>query len=548
MSRFLRFFTLLIMLISFGCMHTSKDKPKSQPDNTPKWKPISMEYEAMGSAGVSIQAFDARSFAAVPMRHEAWNTDEFHESKPNIFHSPLNEPLSTFSIDVDSASYSMIRKFLNDDQLPAAGSVRTEEVINYFAYDYPQPQGEHPFSVYTELGSCPWEPNHQLVHIGLQGRQLDMQDAPAANLVFLLDTSGSMYEPNRLPLAKTAMKMLAQNLREQDRIAIVAYASRTGIELESTSGANKKQIMDAIDRQEAFGATSGGEGIKLAYQVAIQNMLRGGNNRVILCTDGDFNLGVSSTSELKKLVEKHRDMGISLTVLGFGMGNYKDSRLETLSSAGDGNYAYIDSEMEAKKVLVNEMSSTLYTIAKDVKLQVEFNPAHVKAYRLIGYENRLLNKEDFKDDKVDAQDMGAGHSVTALYEIIPADSFEEISGFEELRYQESKISEKAEQSAEIMNLKIRYKPPLSDSSILMQTPIYAKNFGLEDVSESFMWSAAAAGYAMLLQNSEDVGLLNWDLVFALAQKYKGSDSDGYRQEFIDLVKKAAKLNGEGLNW
>jgi len=493
----------------------------------------------MGSGGYSPGSYYNEGL----MPSENWNTEEFAAITPNIFHSPLTEPLSTFSIDVDTASYSTIRRYLNEGQLPPANAIRTEEVINYFSYDYPQPKGEHPFSVYTEMGVCPWNQKRNLVHIGLQGRSIDMANAPASNLVFLLDVSGSMDSPNKLGLVKESMKLLVQNLREQDRVAIVVYAGAAGLVLPSTSGAQKNTILAALEKLQAGGSTAGGAGIKLAYSTALENMLRGGNNRVILCSDGDFNVGVSSTSEMQKLVEDNRGKGVYLTILGFGMGNYKDNRMEILADKGNGNYAYIDNLTEAKKVLVNEMDGTLYTIAKDVKLQIEFNPAHVKAYRLIGYENRLLNAEDFRDDTKDAGEMGAGHTVTALYEIIPMASKEEIPGVDPLKYQDIKISEEAQKSPEVMNVKLRYKPPLSDESIPLETPVYNKTLGMEDVSETFMWSAAAAGYAMLLQKSDHIGALNWNMLHDWAKTNLGADKEGYRKEFLELIKLAAKLSG-----
>lgn len=514
--------------------------------------PVMAEYDMGGYSGkTSIGSVMAAPGGAYPNANlvptEDWNTEEFSAITPNIFHSPLTEPLSTFSIDVDTASYSTIRRYLNQNQLPPANAIRTEEVINYFSYDYPQPKGEHPFSVYTEMGVCPWNQKRNLVHIGLQGRDLDMASAPASNLVFLLDVSGSMDDPNKLPLVKESMKLLVQNMREQDRVAIVVYAGAAGLVLPSTSGDQKAKIVAALDNLQAGGSTAGGAGIKLAYSTALENMLRGGNNRVILCSDGDFNVGVSSTNELQQLVEDNRGKGIYLTILGFGMGNYKDNRMEILADKGNGNYAYIDNLMEAKKVLVNEMTGTLFTIAKDVKLQVEFNPAHVKAYRLIGYENRMLNAEDFRDDTKDAGEMGAGHTVTALYEIIPTASKEDIPGVDPLKYQDIKISEEAQKSPEVMNVKLRYKPPLSDESIPLETPVYNKTLGMEDVSETFMWSAAAAGYAMLLQKSEHAAALNWNMLMEWAQSNIGEDKDGYRKEFLDLIKLAAKLSSVELD-
>lgn len=422
-----------------------------------------------------------------------------------------------------------------------ANTVRTEEILNYFSYDYPQPQGATPFSVYTEMGVCPWNQKRNLVHIGIQGKNIDMSTAPASNLVFLIDVSGSMYPPNKLPLVQKSMELLLENLRPQDRVAIVVYASSSGLVLPSTSGEEKTKISAAIHNLKAGGSTAGGAGIQLAYNTAVANLISGGNNRVILCTDGDFNVGASSDAEMTKLIESNRDKGVFLTVLGYGMGNYKDNRLELLADKGNGNYAYIDDIMEANKVLVNEMGATLYTIAKDVKLQVEFNPAHVKYYRLIGYENRLLRDEDFKDDTKDAGELGAGHSVTAIYEIVPTNSKEEIPGVDPLKYQNIAISEEAQNSPEVMTVKLRYKLPDGDESIPLETPVYNKTLGLADVSRTFNFSAAVAGYAMLLQNSEFKGALNWNMVRALASENMGPDSDGYRKEFISLIDKAAKL-------
>lgn len=470
-----------------------------------------------------------------------WNTEDYSAITPNIFHSPLTSPLSTFSIDVDTATYSNIRRMLNQGYLPSPNTVRTEELLNYFSYDYPQPRGEHPFSVYTEMGVCPWNPKRNLVHIGLQGKKLDMGKAPANNLVFLLDVSGSMNSPNKLPLVQRSMKLLLEKMRPEDKIAIVVYAGAAGLVLPSTYGEEKPKIAAAIDNLQAGGSTAGGAGIQLAYNTAVENFIEGGNNRIILCTDGDFNIGVSSDADMTKLIEGNRDKGVFLTVLGFGMGNYKDNRLELLADKGNGNYAYIDDISEARKVLVNEMGATLFTIAKDVKIQVEFNPAHVKAYRLIGYENRLLQDEDFSDDTKDAGEMGAGHTVTAVYEIIPANSKEEVPGLEPLKYQEIKINDEARNSPEIMNVKLRYKLPTKDESILMETPVYNKALGLEDVSETFLFSSAVVGYSMLLQEYEDRGSLTWERVLSLASENMGEDAEGYRHEFIQLVTKAAQL-------
>ncbi len=506
----------------------------------------SHKNQATAQAGVN-QVYDMVSIAPSISGYYMppdFNTEDYSAITPNIFHSPLTEPLSTFSIDVDTATYSNVRRFLNQGSLPTPNIVRTEEILNYFDYDYPQPKGEHPFSVYTELGVCPWNLKRNLVHIGIQGRKMDMSTAPINNLVFLLDVSGSMSSDNKLPLVQKSMSLLLENMRPQDRIAIVVYAGAAGLVLPSTSGEEKTKISAAINNLTAGGSTAGGAGIQLAYKTAVENLIRGGNNRIILCTDGDFNIGVSSDADMTSLIEENRNKGVFLTVLGFGMENYKDNRLELLADKGNGNYAYIDDINEARKVLVNEMGGTLFTIAKDVKLQVEFNPAHVKAYRLIGYENRLLNTEDFKDDTKDAGELGAGHSVTAIYEIIPADSKEEIPGVDALKYQDVKISDDARKSPEIMNVKLRYKLPDSDTSIPLETPVYNKTLGMKDASQTFLFSAAAVGYAMMLQNSEYKAALTWDMVRTLAAENKGADTDGYRSEFIQLINKAEQLMRE----
>jgi Ca-activated chloride channel homolog len=473
-----------------------------------------------------------------------WNTEDYNAITPNIFHSPLVEPLSTFSIDVDTATYSNVRRMLNQNMLPAPNTIRTEEIVNYFDYDYPEPHGEHPFSVYTEFGVCPWNQKRDLIHIGIQGKRLDMCAASASNLVFLLDVSGSMDEPNKLPLVKQAMSLLVENMRPKDRISIVTYSDVITHALPSASGEDKGKIFDAINALQAGGSTAGGAAIQMAYNIAAQNFIKSGNNRIILCTDGDFNIGASSDAEMTKLVEDNRKNGVFLTVLGFGMGNYKDNRLELLADKGNGNYAYIDDISEAKKVLVNEMGGTLFTIAKDVKIQVEFNPAHVKAYRLIGYENRLLNAEDFKDDTKDAGELGAGASVTAIYEIIPMNSKEEIPGVDLLKYQSQIVNEEAQKSPELCTVKMRYKLPDGDKSIPLETPVYNKTLGMEDVSKTFLFSCAAVGYAMLLQNSEYKAALTWDMVRQLATENMGDDKDGYRRDFLKMITKAETLMRE----
>ena len=473
---------------------------------------------------------------------DEWNTEEYDRIYENRFLLALENPLSTFSIDVDTASYSNVRRFINSNQFPYKDAVRIEEMINYFSYDYPQPQKDHPFSITTEISACPWNTAHRLIHIGLQGRTLESKELPSSNLVFLLDVSGSMGQPNKLPLLQKAFRLLVNELGPKDRVSIVVYAGAAGLVLPSTEASKKETISSAIERLSAGGSTAGGAGIKLAYKVAQQNFIPDGNNRIILATDGDFNVGVSSTSELVRMIEDFREKGIFLTILGFGMGNYKDGRMEQLADKGNGNYFYIDNLMEAKKVFINDMRGTLFTIAKDVKLQLEFNPAKVKAYRLIGYENRMLQKEDFADDTKDAGELGAGHTVTALYEIIPYGFTEEIVGADELKYQDNKISPKAFKSKEILTLKLRYKKPDADKSKLIVHPLLDKDIVLAKTSDNFKFSAAVAAFGMLLRDSEHKGDSTYDSILELARDGKGKDLFGYRAEFIQLVERCSLLD------
>ena len=398
------------------------------------------------------------------------NTEEYNSFSQNQFRKALDAPLSTFSIDVDVASYSNMRRFINNGQIPPADAIRTEELLNYFTYDYPAPRGNDPVSITTEVSAAPWNPQHRLVHIGIKAKEIAMENLPASNLVFLIDVSGSMSDQNKLPLLKSSLKMLVQKLRPQDRVAIVTYANHTKELLPSTSCEDKQKIISVIESLYASGGTAGGDGIQRAYRVAEASFIKNGNNRIILATDGDFNIGLSSPQELEKLIETKRSSGIYLTVLGFGMGNYKDNRVQTLAEKGNGNHAYIDNLTEAKKVLVSEFGGTLFTVAKDVKIQVEFNPAKVQAYRLIGYESRLLEDKDFNDDTKDAGEMGAGHSVTALYEVIPVGVKSNLLGdIDPLKYQKTEKKEKKSltDSPELLTLKLRYKQPDSDKSSKM---------------------------------------------------------------------------------
>ena len=462
-----------------------------------------------------------------------WNTENYATIHENAFRNVLANPLSTFSIDVDNASYSNVRRYLNQGELPPVDAVRVEEMINYFNYDYPEPIGDHPFSVTTELVECPWNSNHYLMHVGLQGKSIDKSELPPSNLVFLLDVSGSMGVPNKLPLLKRAYKMLVNELRPNDRVAIVVYAGAAGKVLDSTPGNEKKTILEALEKLSAGGSTAGGEGLKLAYKIAKDNFIEDGNNRIILATDGDFNVGVSSTSEMERLVEKERENGVFMTVLGFGMGNIKDDKMETIADKGNGNYAYIDNIQEARKVFITEFGGTLFTIAKDVKFQLEFNPKQVKACRLVGYENRLLNAEDFNDDTKDAGEMGAGHTVTALYEIIPTGVDENAPSVDPLKYQKSQpISGKT--SNELLTIKLRYKEPDGNKSKLLEQMV--KNNQTAKTSDNFRFSAAVASFGMLLRGSEFIGNTTIDSILELARNAKGIDEEGYRSEFIQLVK------------
>ena len=468
------------------------------------------------------------------------NNENYSHIISNSFKNVTDDPLSTLSIDVDTASYAHMRRYLQHNQLPPADAIRIEEMINYFSYDYPQPNGDDPLTITAEISDAPWHNENKLVHIGIQGKKIDISKAPASNLVFLIDTSGSMS--NDLRLVKQSIEMLVDNLREEDSISIVAYAGSAGLVLRPTSGADKKTILAAINRLQSGGQTAGGAGIELAYKVAKQNFIHDGNNRVILATDGDFNVGVSSQEGLIRLIEKKREDHIYLSVLGFGYGNYQDSKMEQLADNGNGNYAYIDNLLEAKKVLVKEMGGTLFTIAKDVKIQVEFNPAKVKSYRLIGYENRLLNKEDFNDDKKDAGELGLGHTVTALYEISLYDSDESNSNVDALRYQTTSTNESAKECFnycnEILTVKARYKRPESDNSQLITMPVIEILTEFDESSDNFRFSSAVAAFGMLLRDSEFKGDLSYETIQQIARLSKGKDLQGYRGEFVRLIELA----------
>jgi len=469
------------------------------------------------------------------------NTEAYDRIRDNAFLAAATNPLSTFSIDVDTASYANVRRFLESGRLPPPDAVRIEELVNYFRYDYPQPEGGAPFSVTTELLSCPWASQHRLVLIGLQGRTIADEQLPARNLVFLLDVSGSMNEPRKLPLLKAAMGMLVEQLRPQDRVAIVVYAGASGLVLPSTNGDRQEALREALHALEAGGSTAGGAGIQLAYEVARESFIPEGINRVVLATDGDFNVGITNQGDLVRLIEEKRKTGVFLSVLGFGEGNLKDSTMEKLADSGNGNYAYIDSLSEARKVLVHEAGGTLVTIAKDVKIQVEFNPARVSAYRLIGYENRVLAAEDFNDDAKDAGEIGAGHSVTALYEIVPAGVAVALPSVDPLKYQAPRATTTLAASPELLTVKLRYKEPDGESSRLRSVAVQDTMPGRPSANARF--AAAVAGFGMLLRGSEHKGSLDWAGVLQLASEASNGDPSGYRAQFLELVRAARTLAG-----
>jgi Ca-activated chloride channel family protein len=449
----------------------------------------------------------------------------------------VNDPLSTFSIDVDTASYSNVRRFLTAGTLPPSGAVRIEEMINYFSYDYPQPDNG-PIAIATELGPCPWRPENKIVRIGLKAKDLEPKQIPPSNLVFLIDVSGSMNAANKLPLLQQSMHMLADKLTSRDRLSIVVYAGSDRVVLPPTAGDKTKEIKEAITALVSGGSTHASSGITTAYKLARQSFMPGGNNRIILASDGDFNVGVTSRDELERLIVKEKESGVYLTVLGFGMGNYHDDTMEILADKGNGNYSYIDTLLEAKKVLVKEWTSTLFTLAKDVKLQIEFNPAHVGAYRLIGYENRNLADEDFRDDRKDAGEIGAGHTVTALYELFPPGS-PAIPQVDRLKYQST--TPVSTNSLEVLTVKLRYKPLEAETSVLLSKPVLKNDAKLTDTGDDFRFAAAVAGFGMLLRHSDGAAGFDYPQLIQLAGNARGVDRDGYRAEFLRLVEMAEVL-------
>ena len=503
--------------------------------------------ELQSVAPVAAPAPPSRPFAGVAggvgggvrgIGRPQFNTEAYDRIDDNKWTQTTRKPLSTFSIDVDTASYSNVRRFLNQGQTPPKDAVRIEELINYFSYAYPEPRDGQPFAITTAIGDCPWNPKHRLALIGLQARRLNSESTPPRNIVFLIDTSGSMWERNKLPLVKASLAMLVPNLTAKDRVAIVAYAGQAGLVLPATSGADTQTILEAITRLEAGGSTNGAGSLVLAYQIARDHFIKGGVNRVVLATDGDFNVGVTSQGDLIRLIEEQRAGGVTLSVLGYGYGNLKDSTMEKLADKGNGNYAYIDSLQEAQKVLVQQAGGTFVTVAKDVKVQVEFNPRVVGSYRLIGYENRVLQDQDFNDDRKDAGDMGAGHSVTALFELAPAGESIEGTGVDPLKYQQPTRSSAASNADEAMTVKLRYKKPDGDVSSLVSVAVRNTN----ETSPELGFASAVAEFGMLLRDSEHKGASTYADVRDRASRFKGSDAFGHRAEFIRLIDAAEGVN------
>jgi Ca-activated chloride channel family protein len=534
-------FTLLILaaLLASSCVTSQKNVGVVQNAPPPESTVRATSSNANAGAGTNSAYGD---YDSDEKEKEPGAGERYAEIDENPFLEASRAPLSTFSIDVDTASYSNTRRFLNEGRIPPRDAVRIEELVNYFSYDYPQPAGDAPFSVKAEVAECPWNTQHRLVQIGLQGRRISTEDMPPANLVFLVDVSGSMGEPHKLPLVKSGLRTLAEQLTSRDRVAVVTYAGSSGVALQSTPGDRKNEIISAVERLETGGSTNGGSGIKLAYQVAEQNFIRGGVNRVILATDGDFNVGVTGDTELVSLIEEKRRNGVSLSVLGFGTGNLNDSMMEKLADKGNGNYAYIDSESEARKALGEQAAGTLLTIAKDVKIQVEFNPRLVEGYRLIGYENRLLAAKDFNDDRKDAGEIGSGHTVTALYEVVPAGQRVENPGVDELKYARPSDAPQGTGAGELMTVKLRYKQPDGDASEPLNVGVLDARTAFGNASADFKFAASVAEFGMLLRGSRYKGQASYGTAAELARASVGEDLQGRRAEFVKLIESARSLS------
>lgn len=498
------------------------------------------------SASMTGQAFDSTSDSAMVTEVETGephNAEAYDFFAENPFVVALTQPQSTFSIDVDTASYSNVRRFLSEGRLPPRGAVRIEELVNYFDYKYREPTGTHPISIDVEVADCPWQEDHQLVKIGLKGKSIPEKERPRCNLVFLLDVSGSMMQSNKLPLIKSALKLMVGKLHPNDRIAIVVYAGTSGLVLPSTQARHSREIIGAIDALQAGGFTNGAAGIRLAYELAEENFLSGGINRVLLCTDGDFNVGTSSQSELVDLITDKARSNVYLTVLGFGSGNLKDSTMEKLADKGNGNYAYIDTMLEARKVLVEQAGGTLVTIARDVKIQVDFNPRYVQSYRLLGYRNRIMANQDFRDDNKDAGEIGAGHTVTAFYEILPAGASPDKDFSRPSEFTRSQLVKLANATETMLTVNLRYKLPNSDEGLEFQHRVGAGRPRVE-LSQDFQFASAVVGFGMLLRQSSFKGSVDWDWVITTAKANVGEDPTGQRDQFVQLAKTARRLNQE----
>ncbi|KAA9333087.1 DUF3520 domain-containing protein [Hymenobacter busanensis] len=512
----------------------------SRPSGPPLFKSkAEREAKRAGAPTISYDQVQSAPPAYYVQPAQPENRESYAHVAENGFQLVSKEPLSTFSIDVDAASYSNVRRYLMQEaQLPPADAVRTEELINYFKYQYPQPAADAPAGLHAELAQCPWAPKHQLVLIGVQGRTVPTAQLPPANLVFLVDVSGSMQSPDKLPLVKASLRQLVQEMRPQDRVSMVVYAGAAGLVLPPTPGTQRADILAALDRLEAGGSTAGGAGLRLAYATARQHFLKEGNNRVVLCSDGDFNVGESSDDAMEHLIEQERESGVFLSVLGFGTGNLQDSKMERLADKGNGNYAYIDHLAEGRRVLVQQFGGTLFTLAKDLKLQVEFNPARVQAYRLIGYENRLLAAEDFNNDRKDAGELGAGQQVTALYEVVPVGAPAVI---DPLKYQSTAQATPRPATSEWLTVKMRYKQPQGHASLLISRPLGGDGRLLSEASENLRWAAAVAQFGQVLHHSAQPGTGTYDSILQLARAARGRDDDGYRAECIRLMETAAGL-------
>ena len=515
-----------MLLVAVSCGEMSEaDGGQYQQQND-----YAMESAESSEEGYADSAIETLA-EEMEIPHENFNTEEYDYIPENDFLSPGVNPLSTFSIDVDNASYTNVRRMLNQGEQPPVDAVRSEEFINYFDYDYPVPSKEDVFSVYTEVATCPWNEKNQLLHIGLKGYTVPIEELAPSNLVFLIDVSGSMGADNKLPLLKKSFKLMVDRLNEQDRVSIVTYAGEERLVLEATSCENKALIKEAIDHLDSKGSTNGEGGIEMAYAQAQKGFVKGGNNRVILATDGDFNIGRSSGGELTRLIESKRDLGVYLTILGFGMGNYKDARMESLTNHGNGNYFYIDEISESHHVLVKNLAGTLMTIAKDVKIQVEFNPNTVAEYRLIGYENRLMNAEDFEDDKKDAGELGAGHTVTAIYEIVAGEA-----GAGDLKYQHQSRNN----ATDLGTVKLRFKRPDQTKSEYREIRVLPSKRDWKEASKDFRFSASVAAFSQLLRSSQYMNNFDWEEVSAMAKEATDMQELD-RLEFIGLIEKAALL-------